>query len=116
MDAPASRAAAIASSTVASLRVSFPSVTTMITRPSRGSAASAFAERTSASKRVVPRTESIAMWRRAVSASIVAVEKSVRSCGFVAKVATAIRSLEGLAPMNARAAAIASASGCPFID
>ncbi len=39
-DTPASWAAAIASSSVASLRVSFPSVTTMIARAGSGSAES----------------------------------------------------------------------------
>jgi hypothetical protein len=51
-----------------------------------------------------------------VSASIVAVVNPVRRTGFVANVPTAIRSTAGFAATNARAAAIASASGSPFIE
>jgi hypothetical protein len=51
-----------------------------------------------------------------MSASIVAVENPVTIWGVVAKVAMAIRSPGGLARMNERAAAAASASGLPFID
>ena len=88
----------------------------MMTRPRKSSEESEFAERTSASYRVVPWTSSIEIERSAVSASIVAVWKPVRKSGSVAKVATAIRSSGGLAATNARAAATASSSGCPSID
>src|SRR3972149_83195 len=54
--------------------------------------------------------------RSAVSASIVDVEKPVTATASCPKGAPAIRSAGGLAPMKARAAAVASSSACPFIE
>jgi hypothetical protein len=76
---PALRAAAIASSRDAELRVSFPSVTTMITLASSGSLASTFEVLTIASYSVVPWTGSTWIAPSAPTASVRSVEKSVIS-------------------------------------
>ena len=69
-----------------------------------------------ASQSVVPSTESTERVLSAVSALIVAVVKPVSATVSVANVVIAIRSAAGFASMNARAAAVASASGWPAID
>jgi len=110
------RAALIASASDDWLDTSLPSVRMINTRPPGGRTASSPEARTIASYSAVPDRRSIEMERSAPSASIVDVEKLVKTSAFEPKATRPIESPAGFVVTNMSAAAAASAIDCPAIE